>query len=162
MATSFFPARHLIGAVLVFTWPVVASAQSVDYARALEQARQSAREDVQPEREPDAAVTVPRASVLDGARSQPFGLKPVLPNPGDRLGVRVDTEAATGVRPYIGADVGAGLPVDGLPAPTLELGASVSTGRDTNVSAGVRQPPPAAGAPVAPPPAFQFGLERRF
>ncbi len=148
--------------VWLMAWPVVAAAQTVDYTRTLEQARQFAREDVPLGQAPDATATVPRASVLDGAHAQPLVLKPVLPNPGDRLGVRVDTETVTGVRPYLGADVAAGLPVDGLPAPTLELGAAVSTDRDTHVSAGIRQPPPVAGAPAATPPAFRFGLERRF
>jgi len=37
----------------------------------------------------------------------------------------------------------------------------VPTDRDGSVSAGVRQTPPAAGVP-APPPVFQFGIERRF
>ena len=149
----------LMGSLALPVWPVVAAAQTIDHARTLEQARQFAREDAPPAQ---ADAVAPRASVLDHARPQSLGVKPVLPNPGDRLGVRVDAEAAPGLRPYVGADIEAGRAVDGLPAPTLELGASVSTGRDTNVSAGVRQPPPAAGAPAAPPPGFQFGIERRF
>jgi len=156
MARIFFS----IWLAMLLVPPVGAAAQSVDYAHTLEQARELGREPVTPAKEAEVGAP-PRASVLDGARAQPFGVKPVLPNPGNRLGVRVDTEAAAGLRPYLAAGVEAPRLLDGLPAPTLELGASVPTDRDGSVSAGVRQTPPAAGVP-APPPVFQFGIERRF
>ncbi|MGH8620146.1 MAG: hypothetical protein ACREUW_20845 [Burkholderiales bacterium] len=155
-------ARIFSAAILtvLLAGPAVAAAQSVDYTRLLEQAREQAGEETLPPVDKAApAGAVPRASALDGARSQSFEIKPV--QPAGRLGVRIEPEAGTGMRPYLGADVETTRPAEGLPTPTLELGTSVPAGRDTSVSAGVRQAqPPGNGEP--PPPAFRFGLDHRF
>jgi hypothetical protein len=51
-----------------------------------------------------------------------------------------------------------------LPVPVIEYGAQFSAGRDTSLSAGVRQPQPLPGTAgdAIPPRTFQFGLDRKF
>jgi hypothetical protein len=139
---------------------------SIDYLRSLEQAREIVRQTVPPGGSAPAFLKPPSRTALDDTGPPLLDFR-VLPadDKKNRFGVRVDADPAIGVRPYFGADMEASRPANGfLPVPMIEYGAAVPAGRDTSISAGVRQaqPLPGMASDAAPPRTFQFGLDRKF
>jgi hypothetical protein len=138
---------------------------TIDYLRSLEQAREVVRQTLPPGGSYPAYRKPPSRSALNYTDPPPLDFRVLPADPkNNRLGVRIDAEPAFGIRPYVGADMEATRPATGLlPVPVIEYGALFSAGRDTSVSAGVRQAQPLPGtASDTPPRTFQFGLDRKF